>query len=251
MPKLASVLAVMTLAVGAALYAKAEILPDLRTTDNTQQAARAAEESGDLARIHRNLEAAAYNYQKALRLDPENAALNNKLGIVELQLANRGAAHKYFSLTIRYDARNASALNNLGALALVERKYKQAIRYLKQALALDESSAPAHLNMAEAWMGLNEVDRAMIETSRALELDADVLTSGDDGLLVLMKSPEQKALIDFLIAKAYAKRGNLDGALDYLRRAKDDRYANMANVYSEQEFAALWADPRLAKIVKR
>jgi len=53
-----------------------------------------------------------------------------------------------------------------------------------------------------------------------------------------------------LIARLYAKRGNLDGALDYLQRAKDGRYPQMADVYSDKEFASLWQDPRLKKIVK-
>jgi hypothetical protein len=52
-------------------------------------------------------------------------------------------------------------------------------------------------------------------------------------------------------AKSYAKRGNIDGALEYLQRAKDGRYAELARVYTDQEFASLWNDPRLQKIVKR
>ncbi len=46
-------------------------------------------------------------------------------------------------------------------------------------------------------------------------------------------------------------RGTCEGALDYLRRAKDGHYPQLADVYVDKEFSALWQDPRLEKIVKR
>jgi tetratricopeptide (TPR) repeat protein len=251
MKKLAMLLAVLTVSAGAATCAGAELAPDTHIIDASSQAAKAAEEAGDLARLHQDYANAAADYQKALRLDPTNSLLYNKLGIVEFKLQNERAARKSFNLAIKYDARNDQALNNLGALELVQRRYKPALNDLKQALALDESDASAHVNIAEAWMGLGQVDRAMTEYSRALELDADILTSSDVGVLAQVRTPEQEARIDFLIAKAYAKRGNADGALDYLGRAKNKRYPSLSEVYSDQEFALLWNDPRLTKIVKR
>ena len=234
MKKLAMLLALMSLTAGAGRCAWAELNPDLRGVDATSQAARAAEQAGDLARLNKEYGKAAVDYERALRFDPYNSTLFNKLGIA-----------------LKYDAQNELALNNLGALELIQRRYKQATHYLKQALALDESDASAHLNLAEAWMGMGQVDRAMTEYSRALELDSDILTSANDGVLAQIRTPEQEARIDFLIAKAYAQRGNLDGALDYLGRAKGKRYPNLADVYTDREFASLWKDPRLAVIVKR
>jgi tetratricopeptide (TPR) repeat protein len=116
---------------------------------------------------------------------------------------------------------------------------------------LQETNAAAHLNMAEAWFGLGEVDRAMTEYARALELNADILTNSPGSVVTHVSTPEQRARVDFTIAKAYAKRGNIEGALEYLRRAKEDRYPDLAKVYTDQTFAALWEDPRLEKIVKR
>jgi tetratricopeptide (TPR) repeat protein len=132
----------------------------------------------------------------------------------------------------------------------VDKKYKAAVDYFKQALAMDESSASTHVNLAEAWMGLKEVDRAMTEYARALELDADVLSDTQGGSQIQLSSPTQRARIDFLIAKSYAKRGNLEGALDYLNRAKDLHFPDLAKIYTDQDFAPLWKDPRLTKIAK-
>jgi tetratricopeptide (TPR) repeat protein len=221
------------------------VIPDKLT------AAKAEEEKGDLDRAHRRYEAALYHYSAAVRVNRQDAVLNNKLGIVELKLNEKKAARKYFTQALKYDPHNSSVLNNLGAVAYLDKKYKVAANYFKQALALDELSASTHLNLAEAWMGMSEIDRAMMEYTRALELDADILTNRTDGVQAQLATPEQRARISYLLAKAYAKRGNADGALEYLSRAKEGHYPDLAKVYTDPEFALLWKDPRLAKIVKR
>jgi tetratricopeptide (TPR) repeat protein len=249
MRRLAMVFIGMTLATGASPFGRANSVPDVPRTDSIE-AARAAELKGDLARAHNNYSVAVSEYTKALRNDPQNPMLHNKLGIAELKTDNKNLARKQFTQALKIDPRNVSAMINLGAVAYLDKKYKTSVKYLKQALELDESSAPAHLNLAEAWMGLGEVDHAMVEYARAIELDADILTSGEGGVSAQLSTPEQRARVNYLIAKAYAKRGNIDGALEYLQRAKEGHFSDLHKVYKDQEFAVLWPDPRLAKIVR-
>jgi tetratricopeptide (TPR) repeat protein len=250
MKRLVMMLVATSLVMMTAPYGRTESIPGNAKTDKIE-AARVAEENGDLARLHKdNFRAAAY-YQAAIRNSRQNAALYNKLGIAELKLGQRGPARKQFAQAVKLDPHLTSAINNLGAVALLDKRYKPAVDYFKQALALDESVASTHLNLAEAWMGLSQVDRAMTEYARALELDADVLSDSEGGAIAQVMTPEQHAHVLFLIAKSYMKRGNLDGALDYLGRAKEGHYRDLASVYSDSDFAPLWKDPRLAKIVSR
>jgi tetratricopeptide (TPR) repeat protein len=249
MKQFSVILAAAGLAICAIPCARANSALDVPRID-ASEVAKAAELKGDLARVHNDYSLAVAHYKKAVRANPKNATLLNKLGISELKLNDRGAARKYFNLAVKYDPGNVSALNNLGAVSFLNKKFKPAVRYFKQALELDESSAPAHLNLAEAWLAMGEVDRSMIEYARALELDADILTDRQDGISAQITTPEQRARVSYMIAKAYAKRGNLEGALEYLKRAKDGRFDDLGRVYKDQEFAALWPDPRLGKIVK-
>jgi tetratricopeptide (TPR) repeat protein len=250
MRRLMMMLAATSLLICAAPYGRTYPIPDAAKKDKMERA-RMAEVKGDVARIHDDYELAASYYLAALGVDRQNAVLYNKLGIAELKLNERGAARKHFIQAVKYDPRYVSALNNLGAVALLDKRYKPAIVYFKQALALDESSAPTHINLAEAWIGLGETDRAMTEYARALELDADVLTSSPEGIIAQVMTPQQRARVSYLIAKAYMKRGNIEGALDYLGRAKEEHYSDLARVYTDPDFSALWPDPRLAKIIKR
>jgi tetratricopeptide (TPR) repeat protein len=242
-------LAVMSLLFGVVAYAKTNPAATAAKKDK-MEAARLAEEKGDLDRLHKDYQSAISHYDSAVRINTKSPDLYNKMGIAELQLKDWGPARKYFTRAIKLNPQFFAPLNNLGVLELLDKRYKSSINYFKQALALDETNAHTHLNLANAWMGLGNVDYAMTEYSRALELDADVLSTTPEGVVAQTVTPEQRARISFLIAKSYMKRGNLDGALEYLRKAKDGHYPDMASVYKDPVFTPLWNDPRLAKIVK-
>jgi len=241
----------MAVAFSTAAYAKADpFAADVARAEKIK-IAQTAELKGDLARIHENFSEAAGFYKQAIRATPGEAKLYNKLGISYLQLHQFGPARKSFSQAVKNDPRFVQAYNNLGATECLDKKYNAAIQHLKRALELDETSAPAHLNMAEAWAGLGEMDRAMTEYARALELNADILTGSPDGVQVRVSTPEQRGRVDYLIALAYARRGNFDGSLEYLSRARAEHFSGLSKVYEEKLFAPLWGDPRLEKIVKR
>lgn len=243
------VLILMACAMSFPAFAKSDLLADIPRFGPMET--HDAEMRGDLARIHKQYGAAVAYYRAALKNEPRNPALYNKLGIAYLQYGNHKESRKQFNQAIKLNPRFVDALNNLGAVDCIDKKYNPAIRALKKALALDETNASAHLNMAESWMGLKQVDRAMNEYARALELNADILSSEPDGVLIQVGTPQQRARVDYLIAKAYAKRGNLEGALEYLQRARDLRFEELAGVYQDPVFTGLWKDPRLQKIVKR
>lgn len=241
----------MAMAVSATAWGKADpFAADVVRADKIK-IAQAAELKGDLARIHENYDEATAFYKAALKSTPDDAKLYNKLGISYLQLRNYGSARKAFNQSIKYDPRFVNAYNNLGATECLAKKYNPAIRHLKRALELDETNAPAHLNMAEAWAGLGQMDRAMTEYARAIELNADILSASPEGVQVRVSTPEQRGRIDYIIAMAYARRGNMEGALEYLARARQANYSAIHRVYEDQAFAALWGDARLEKIVKR
>jgi tetratricopeptide (TPR) repeat protein len=250
MKRLATIIAAMSLMSCAAAYGWRAPMRDL-PNGISLETAKAAEEHGDIARARSDYLSAVAYYQRALRTGTPSAQLYNKLGIVQLKLGENSAARKSFLAAVKSDPHDANALNNLGALMCIEKKYKAALNYMKQALELDEENAAFHVNMAEAWAGLSRIDRAMTEYARAMELDPDIFSSSEDGVIAQVKTPEQLARTDYLIARTYARTGNLEGALDYLSRAKEHHYPQLADVYIEREFSALWNDPRLEKIVKR
>lgn len=208
------------------------------------------EKSGDLARSQKNYDLAIQYFQTALRKSPKNAVLYNKLGLAELKNNDLNAARFNFEKSAKRNSKYAEAVNNIGAVDYMRKNYGSAAKYFKKAVALDESHATYHVNLGAAWFSQKKMDRAIAEYTRAMELDPDAFRNESKvGIAAQIASPEERAQYAYLLAKAYAKRGDVEGCLQCLRKAKEQGYRNMANVYKDEEFSRLRENPNLREVV--
>ena len=53
-----------------------------------------------------------------------------------------------------------------------------------------------------------------------------------------------------MVAKMYAQAGDVSHSLEYLRKAMEDGYKGVNDVYSDPEFAELRKDARFAELMK-
>ncbi|MGZ4819935.1 MAG: tetratricopeptide repeat protein [Terriglobales bacterium] len=214
----------------------------------------------------------ALDYYRAAIKKANSAPLWNKVGITELQTGHLKDAAKSFERCIRLDSKFPEAYNNRGAVyyiagaqqqALAEQKhrsvphgavsnYRKSVNYYLKALALREGSASYHANLGTAYFALKDFPQATNEYARAMELDPDVLEHRfQTGITAQMSSPEDRAHYSFVVARMYAKSGNLERALQYLRKAIEDGYKDLDSVYKDQEFATLRKDPRFSELMAR
>jgi len=208
------------------------------------------QKAGDEFRAQKDYKQAIQYFQAAIRKDPKNPLLYNKLGLAELQMSELGAARVDFEKAVKLDSKYADAQNNLGAVEYMQKSYGNAAKRFKKAVALDETRATFHVNLGAAWFGQKKLERAVTEYTRAMELDPEVLNSNSRaGVTAQISSPEERARYSYMLAKIYAKRGNLDRCLECLKQAKEQGYPDMANVYKDSEFANLWQDARLNLVV--
>ena len=130
------------------------------------------------------------------------------------------------------------------------KNYQKAIKEYLKALALQDGSASYHSNLGTAYFAMKEYPAAMNEYAIALQLDPDVFEHrSQSGIAAQMSSPQDRAYYSFLLARMYAKSGNSDRALEYLRKAMEDGYKDIDAVYKDQEFAALRKDPRFGELM--
>ena len=54
-----------------------------------------------------------------------------------------------------------------------------------------------------------------------------------------------------LLAKLYAKMGSADHCLEHLRRALEEGYKHISDVYTDEEFAGLRKDPRFLQLMTK
>jgi tetratricopeptide (TPR) repeat protein len=249
MKKLVLILVVMTLASLRGFGAETEV-PDPQVSSLASMSAPDLETQGDTLRAQRDFTEAIRYYQAALKKDPQNSSLYNKIGITELKRGNEAAAATSFDKAVKLNPKNADALNNVGVVAYFHKNFGKSVKYYKRALAVDETNATYHSNLGTAWFSQNKLDRAMAEYARAMELDPEVfLRSNQGGSIARVSTTDDRAKYEFMLAKLYAQRGDWERCFQWLAKAKEDGYKNITDVYKDAEFAKIRQDPRLAQIV--
>ena len=208
------------------------------------------EKAGDEARGQKNYSLAIDYFQTALKKDRQNANMYNKLGLAQLKNNDLKAAKASFQKASKINSKYAEAINNIGAVEYMRKNYGGAAKYFKKAVALDESHSTYHVNLGAAWFSQKKFERAISEYVRALEINPDAFNQESKvGIAAQILSPEERAQYAYSLARAYAKRGDVDNCLKCLKKAKEEGYRNMANVYKDEEFSRLRDNPKLHEVV--
>ncbi len=207
------------------------------------------ETAGDLARSQKDYDQAIKYFNAALRKDPKNAVLYNKLGLTELKTSDFVSARINFQKAVKRNSKFADAVNNLGAVAYMEKRYGAAEKQFKKAVKLDASRPVFHVNLGAAWFAENKMQPALTEYMHALELDPNALSASTTGIAAQIASPEDRAKYQYMLAKIFAQRGDIEECLRCLKMAKEEGYKDMTNVYKDEGFSRVRNDSRLSDIV--
>ena len=249
MKKITFTIAILAVLVGLTTFGMAAPEPDPGKTMTSMSVAE-LEKAADAARAQKDYQLAIDYFQAALRKEPKNAVLYNKMGMARLKKGETSAARADFQRASRLNPKFADALNNIGAVDYSEKRIGSAVKYFKKAVALDETRATFHVNLGAAWFAQKKWDRSVLEYMRALEIDPTVLeTSSRTGVIAQMSTPEERAEYSYMLAKIYARRGDIESCLRCLRKAKEDGYRQFANVYKDEEFASVRLDARFSEVV--
>ena len=182
--------------------------------------------------------------------NPTAPALYNKIGINELQMARFSDARKDFERAIKIDRQFADAHNNLGVIFYLQKKYGAAIKRYEDAIKLRQDSGSFYSNLGAAYFSKKEYVKASLAYNQALQLDPDIFErTSHTGVLAQMSSPGDRAHFYYVLAKLYAKSGITDRSLQYLRRAMEEGYKGIDDVYKDSEFAGLRKDPRFTELM--
>lgn len=230
-----------------------QIAPPMRQVPPPSSTASAPElekQGDDLRGGKQYLDAIDY-YQAALVKDPQNAAVSNKLGIAELMLQRFKPAGKNFELAIRKNRTFAEAYNNLGVIDYERHKYGPSIKQYKRALAIQPDSASFYSNLGASYFARKEFEHATEAYSKAVQLDPEIFErTSHVGIAAQMASPEDRAHYDFVLAKLYARMGDHDHSLQFLRKSMEEGYKDVKSVYTDPEFADLRKDVRFGELMK-
>jgi tetratricopeptide (TPR) repeat protein len=209
------------------------------------------EKQGDQLRSEKAYLDAIDYFRAALVKAPQSAGIYNKLGISELMLQRYRDAGKSFEQAIKRDSKFSEAYNNLGVVQYERRKYRGAVKYYKKAIAISSDSPSAYSNLGAAYFAQKKFELASQMYLQALKLDPLIFDrTSRAGIAAQMASPQDRAHYSYVVAKLYAKLGDADHSLEYLRKAMEEGYKNVKDVYTDPEFAGLRKDARFAELMK-
>lgn len=184
------------------------------------------------------------------KLAPESPIISNKIGIAYHQLQDLRTARKYYQLAMRQDPKFSDAINNLGTIYYSEKSYRRAIGLYKKALRLAPHSATIYSNLGSAYFSRRDFKRAVENYDVALSLDPDVFDRrGTMGVLLQERSIEDKATYHYYMAKIYAKNGDSERAIQFIRKALEEGFKDRKKFRQDPEFAALQKVPEFVQLM--
>jgi tetratricopeptide (TPR) repeat protein len=213
--------------------------------------ARELESIGDQLQSDKNYLDAIDYYEAALNKDRTNVVLLNKVGMSELLLRRYKAASKNFERAIKLNKSYANAYANLAVVYYQEGNNRKSIRYYDKAIQLDDTQAVFFNNRAASFFAKKQYEKATADYNKALQLDPEILerASRGAGVQARLPSPMDIAHYDYVIAKLFARNGSNDRSLHYLKKALEEGYPHIKDVYKDAEFSSLRKDPRFAELM--
>ena len=250
------VLSILAPAVAAAQLSELDqiqVAPPMSQVQPPSKDASAAEleKRGDELRAEKAYLDSLDYFRASLAKAPNNAPVLNKTGIVELLLQRYREAAKHFEQALKNDRKFAEAYNNLGVVHYERKKYSAAIKQYKKAIELSPDGASFYSNLGAAYFARKDFERASEAYTQAVRLDPMIFDhTSHTGIAAQMASPQDRAHYDYVLAKLYAKMGDSDHSLQYLRKALEDGYKGVDGALTDPEFADLRKDTRFTDLMK-
>jgi tetratricopeptide (TPR) repeat protein len=143
---------------------------------------------------------ARVHLEAANKVAPTNAEIEYLFGMYSSQVNDQVQAKSYWTKTLELNPKHLSALIAVGQQFLQENKSVEAMPYLNRAVEVDPSSWRAHALLAEAFVLQGQHDDAIKEAERAIQL-----------------GHERAAVVQLVLARALADRGDRDEAIKVLQ----------------------------------
>ncbi len=188
---------------------------------------------------------AAAAYKQAIAASPKDASLHNRLGMCYQRSGDLEAARAAYRRATELRKDYAEAWNNLGTLEHGRGRYKQAITAYSRAISMKPGDPVFYKNLGAAWLARGNVEKTLEAWTEALRLDpaafeTDAVKVPGGGVDVAKQY--------FLFAKVASARGDVDRALEFLKKAQSAGFNEFAKVERDTDFAATVKDPRYAAL---
>jgi tetratricopeptide (TPR) repeat protein len=204
-----------------------------------------AEMQGDLLAARQRYLDAITAYKEA----PESAVVANKIGVAYHHMFDLNDAKQYYQRAIKLDPNYAQAVNNLGAIYHAEKNYRQAERLYRNAIKLNPNSPLFYSNLGTAYFFQGNAKKGAAAYRQAFALDPDVFDHSSSSKIEELSSTKDLAVVNYEMAKNYARAGMNDRALSYLRKALGEGFNDRRKLMNDPELASIRETPEFMQLI--
>jgi tetratricopeptide (TPR) repeat protein len=180
----------------------------------------------------------------------DSAVLANKTGIGYHQLLDLESARKWYDRAVKLNPNYAEAINNLGTVYYARKSYRRSITQYKKALRITPASASILSNLGTSYFARKNYELAFETYQQALKLDPDVFEHRSSmGILLQERTVEERAKYHYYLAKTYAKAGDVEHTLIYIRKSLEEGFKEPEKFTKDPEFANLRDNPEFLQIL--
>jgi tetratricopeptide (TPR) repeat protein len=194
------------------------------------------EMQGDLYMARREYVAAIGAYQHA---ELRKSLTWTKIGVAYHHLFAMDEAMKAYQMAVRLDTHNADALNNMGAVYHAKRDYSKAVKYYKKALKYNSHSAAIYCNLGTTYFADKKYKDAEKAYGHAFSIDPAAFNHNTNASIDEGSTKEERIAQNYYLARTFARAGQREQALFYLRKAFDEGFHDRRKLKDEQDFAML------------
>jgi tetratricopeptide (TPR) repeat protein len=200
--------------------------------------------------IHKQYADAADIFRELLRDTPNDASLWNRLGIAYHQQSLLGDALKCYEHAAKVSKQSGEAWNNMGTVYFQEHKLSKAIRTYKKAIGINSQNATFYSNLGVAYLNNKHVPEALDAFRHAVKLDPDVFgQTGSVGTILQDRSVSNPGMFFYMLAKSFAASGNAERCAYYLRKSRDEGYADIDKAKTDPAFSGMLTNPRVREVL--
>jgi len=183
--------------------------------------------------------------------NPTNAIYWNELGIAHHNQSELDLALKCYQKAVKVNPQYSDAQNNIGTVFYERKKFSKAIRAYRKAITMRGDFAPFYLNLGYAYFGQKDFEDSIASFRKALALDPTSLdpSRSRTGTVIQDRSISMnRGRFYYLLAKSFAAAGDVDRAILYLRKSKDEGYSDFNDAKRDPSFATVLKNPEAQEL---
>jgi tetratricopeptide (TPR) repeat protein len=184
-------------------------------------------------------------YTEAVKLNPNNEYVHNKIGISLSAMGFFREAEQAVKRSLALNGKYYYAHNNLGTIYFAQGDLGKAVKYFKAAIKMAPTIASFHVNLAQVYLEKNNFPEAIKCYQKAKQLDPTIMDRESN---LAIPSPRGKPNPEksYSLARLYAAEGNVERAVKYLQDALRFGFTHLDWVDSEPDFDSIRDNPEFA-----